>query len=328
MDIDVFEVTDELGEDVRHYSKDIIGYNPVAIGTFSGAINFLDSSSVRNQETTKRIGPAIRIKMTNDFATKLFNAQSGDLSSTENFRTFLSGLAIVPRTSSLGSGEGSVFGINMDHINSQLTMYYDGTKQSVFTTNNNDGEIFTTFSSDNIPAEIQTQLSSTDGDFDKGFIRGTGDTKIHVTIPNLFDLLNEGDININKATLKVKVLDGTVSANFPAINTLYVAQPNPDTDKNAIILDFPLYLGKQSGEYNASDKSYSFIITRHIQDMLLSKKNMGIDDNRGLYLLNFANAFRSTSGGRLDPLKQGRIVLDTRSGAGIQLEILYSKIVK
>ena len=87
-----------------------------------------------------------------------------------------------------------------------------------------------------------------------------------------------------------------------------------------------MYLGKQSGEYNSTDKSYSFIITRQIQDILLSKKNMDVDDNRGLYLLNFANAFRSTNGGILDPLKQGRVVLDTKSGTGVQLEVLYSKI--
>ncbi len=325
LDIDVFEVTEELGEDVRHYSKDVIAYNPIAIGTYSGVPNFNDSITVRNLDATKRIGPAIRIKMTNDFASKLFNASSSDLSSIDNFRNFINGLAIVPRTSSLAPNEGGVFGVNMDNIQSQLTLYYDDTKQSVFGISNNDAEIFTTFVSGNVPADIQTQIS-TDGDYVKGFVRGTGDTKVHITFPDLFDILDQGSININKATLKVKVLDGTSSPTFPVINTLYIAQPNPDNDMNALILDYSLYLGKQSGEYSATDNSYSFIITRHLQDILLSKKNLNVDDNRGLYLLNFANAFRSSGGGVLDPLKQGRVVLDTRTGTGIQLEILYSKI--
>ena len=323
---DIFEITTDLGEDIRHYSKDDVPYNTTPIGTFTGPINYTDSTLIRSLDGTKKITPSLSIKLSNDFATKLFNATENELSSTDNFRVFLKGLAIVPRTSGLGTGDGGIFAVNMDHPSSLLTMYYDGTKQVDYLINNDECEIFSTFEASNKPAEIQTQIS-TAGNYDKGFVRGPGDTKVHVTFPNLFDLMNDGDININKAVLKVKVLDGTTTTDFAPMPTLYIAQPHPDTKKSAVILDYALYLGKQSGEYNPIDSSYSFIITRHLQDILLSKKNGGTDENRGLYILNFANAFRITTGAStLDPLQQGRVVLDTREGNGINLEILYSKI--
>lgn len=325
LSLDVFEVSEDLGSFTRHYSNEVIGYNPTPIGSFNGIPNYFDSITVRNLESTKRIAPSIRIKMESDFANKLFNASSSDLSSNENFKSFLKGLAIVPKNNGLAPGQGGIYGIDMNHVTTDLTLYYDNTKQAVFSILNENSEIFCTYGASNVPAEITKQYNNS-GNYDTGYIQGVGQAKVHLTFPDLFDILDEGDVNINQAKLTVKVLPNTIASNFPANEALYIAQPNPETNRNALILDYSYYLAKETGEYNASDNSYTFIITRHLQDILLSKRNYDSDENRGVFLLNFANAFRSTAiGGVLDPLKQARVVLDTRPEA-IKLEVLYSKI--
>lgn len=130
--------------------------------------------------------------------------------------------------------------------------------------------------------DVAGQLAKPDSNFLLTWAQTPNGLKTHLQIPGIFDLIKDGNVAVNKAELIVYADQTKIDDNFYAPPRLNLLQPaNRFSDRNAIIEDAVVNYG---GEYNPSNGSYSFIITRHIQNLLNAKAQRGVDVNYGLYI--------------------------------------------
>jgi hypothetical protein len=313
LSFDVFELTEDMDIGVDYLSDDEFAYDNTPIGSYDAVPNYTDSIyNVRFKNDSIDLGPSIRIKLSSAFANKLFNASTNDLSSQDGFLQFVKGLAFVPKDVSPAPGSGNIFGFDVFNHFSNVTLYYDDTAEVTFVIEN-ESEVVANYQHLSEPIEILNQKNSSSGNFDTTYVQPMSGAKTFIELPNIYDLQKDGPVTINRATVKIKVLDGSIESNFGAPDDLVLAQPNPTDGTSFAILDFFQGYG---GKYNVDDNSYEFRITRHLQDLLFRKQQYGEDNNLGLFLLARSD----------NPIKPARIVLDTRKDVGITLEVIYTKL--
>jgi len=314
---DVVEVSEAMSSAVSHSNQNY-AYNPTPIGAFTGKFRPADSINIRELGKTVKVAPCIAIKLSNAFATKLFNATSGDLSSQESFIQFFKGLGLVP-TSNPSFGSGAIAAFNMFGSFSKIRIYYSDTLQSDFQVQN-ESKRFTKYTVINQNSDILKQKSaSAKANFDTTYAQAMGGAKTRIKIPYLFGITkpNGKKISVGKAEIIIRPLAGTFASPFTLPTRMLILQPDPTTNLNAGVLDLlePFY----GGSYNATKNEYRFNITRHIQGLFSDYQLLGKDNNRGLFL-TIPTDF---------PIAPSRILMDMRKGipnAGIEFKLIYTEL--
>ncbi len=310
--IDVVELQEKLTNS-KKYSNSNINYNPTPIGSFVGKLNTKDSISIRNLGDIARIPATMKIKMSSDFANKIFNANATNLASQENFKTFLNGIGLIVKTN-VAINSGSIVTLNLKASNTRLRVYFNGDQQSdfVFTDDNKKLSIYEVNNQSN---QLTIQRNGT-FNFDTGYVQSLTGSKLKIEIPFLFSILSANKIlSISKAELIIRPVQNTFNSTFPLPKRLLLGQPNPTTKANAGIIDWfsPFFGG------DLINNSYTFNITRHIQSIYTDKANKNIDNNKGFYLYIPSD----------NPSAPSRIYVDTRKGiknAGIEFKLYFNQL--
>lgn len=307
----------ELNESMtasKQYSNNSYNVSPTVIGTYNGKFTPTDSSKYRNFKKIETIAPTLKITLSNAFGNKLFNASSSDLSSQASFLNYIKGIGIrVIGTPS--SNSGAITSINLKGTFSKVRVYYDDTTHSDFVINP-DSKRISTYQVSNQSSEIIKQKTNK-FNFDTGFVQSLTGAKLKIEIPNLFKIISNKTIAVNKAEIYIRPLAGTNTSPFKIPSRLLLLQPNASNNLNAGIIDLiePFY----GGTYNSVSNYYKFNVTRHIQDLFIDKQLKGIDNNRGFFLIIPTD----------NPVTPSRLFVDTRKGlkdVGIEFKLYYAEL--
>jgi len=312
----VYELSEELDRTKTFYSTDSVLYNPTPIGSYTGTFNLKDSLSIKKDTTTSRVAAGIKIQLTKDFANKLINATANDVITEASFRSYLKGICIIP-TGNPSSGQGAIVGFNFNNKATGIHVYYDGGKYANFLTDSACRK-FSQYKIASQADNITYQKNNPSETFDTTFVQALTGAKTHFRFPTLFSLVEDQNIFIHKAELIIPVYKDAISTLYRAPSRLLLTQPDETTGRNLNIID--IFSSSYGGQYDAISGQYSFVITRHIQELFKSYVVNGDDFNFGLYLTSTIDL----------PITPARILIDTRKDKPIneklRLVIMYSKL--
>lgn len=313
----VYELDESMNSGISH-SNQTYNYKSTPIGTFTGKYRIADSLYVRSLGKTIKAAPGIAIQLTSAFAQKLFNATANDLSSQDNFLSFMKGIAIVP-SAVPSSGQGAIAAFNLRGSLSMIRVYYSDTLQSDFTVQS-DSRRFSAYSFTSQGSQLTAQKqNNANNDFDTTFVMAMAGAKTKIKLPNLFSIIkNNGKyISVGKAEVIIRPLDGSKTTAFPLPTRMLLFSQDETTGKNAGVIDLiePFY----GGYYNADNNYYKFNITRYIQGLFTDYQIKGKDNNRGLFLV-IPSDF---------PIAPSRIKIDARKGipnSGIEFRLVFTEL--
>lgn len=313
----VYELTEDMKGTVTHSNQ---GYSYDAlkpVGSFSGKLRLSDSLSITELGNTVKVAPGIAIRLSAEFAQRLFDADNNQLSSSDNFLQYIKGLAIVPDANP-AIGSGVIAAINMQGTFSKIRVHYNGNLQSDFRVIDG-ARRFTRYTVNGQSSEVMRQKANPKSNFDTVFVQAMAGAKTHIRIPHLFGVIqnNQKKISVGKAELIIRPLAGSYASPFTLPSRLLLLQPNPENNLNAGIIDLlePFY----GGSYNAVSNEYRFNITRHIQSLFSDYQLRGKNSNLGFFLITPSDF----------PIAPARMVVDARkkiSNSGVEFKLVYTEL--
>ncbi len=254
---------------------------------YIGPVYASNGDSIRYNKGKIKLNPGLRIKLSAEMAKMLMQLPKTAYASNEGLKSSLKGLGIIPENNGFFAGEGGI-GV-YDLINApsfayraKVMLYYSDTNTFTFIFKSKS----TTLTGSTIgthPAMVQTQLADSSQTFTMTYAQGLGGLKTQIQIPYLLNLLNEGNVVINRAEL-ILVPDQTdVTDKYPVPPRINLFQPASGKSKrNSLLPDASATTF--GGIYNAAAKNYSFNITRWMQAALNAQFQDGKNINYGLYV--------------------------------------------
>lgn len=316
----VYEITEDLSEsiDTPYYSNRNYSYNTAEIGEWNGTFNLNDSVKVKLGSNTITYAPHLRIKLDkNNFINKMAAAPGQGLFNTqEAFKAAFKGLYIVGSTSGLAPGQGSLAYFNFNAATSSASMlvvYYADSLKAEFpikTTTNAKANQFKT--STGVPLQARNGGTHRNA----CFVQPLDGIKTRILMPSLLNILQQGRIAVVGAQLVLNVKDTTTSTGFGEPSRLALLGCD-STGSNAFLSDLVESAEYYGGIFDATNKQYRFNLIRHLQDIITTYHNTGVNKNYGLNLIVPSDA----------PVAANRLVLDTDKAQGkIKLILSYTVI--
>lgn len=316
MAINVYELTTQLSSDNDYYSNTYATHDisPIASKTFVPNLN--DDVTI-NFDTIIR-APHVRINLGTTFGNKIIAGDingSGDLVDDATFQQYINGLYITTTDSvtntTLPSGTGSIAYFDMNSSISTVTVYYNDTSSYEFTINSGTSK-WSRFDHNYTGTDVEKHLTNNiTKDITLAYISTMAGVKTKLFIPNLKDIIKDGNVIINKAELIIPVEAGTGDNFDSPVATLAVV--GIDENNTPIILpDLIEGLDYFGGNLDGSTNTYTFNISQYVHQLIY---NTTID--YGMYLLPSGSSITSK-----------RLVIGSFSNpvSNIKLEITYSKL--
>lgn len=352
--VNVYQLTEPIVSTHYYYNTKKWSHDStLLLGTRSFFVRQKDSIKITDivtggKDTLKKVAPQIRIPINNSFIFKnFFAATTSQLNNNSVFLNAIKGLYItLDKTGTTGGPGGNIY-FNLSSGTSSLQVYYRVTNGGVIDTlvatlplgNPHAVEITHDYKNTAIPdlynqVEYNKAHSSATLSSNTIYLQGLSGLRAKVSFPYLKKLLPAtNDIAINRAELVVTPVAGTGIPYVPTPRlTLYkfdiAHQKTTVPDATAGDVHY-LSVGSFGGFYDTYHKSYSFVITGYIEDLMRGK----ITDY-GTYI-----APCDTTG-----LHTGSAVIDINNSASIggraviggnktspykmKLNIIYSKVSK
>jgi hypothetical protein len=283
LSFNVYQITEDMKSNTDYFHNDSTTYNPVRIGSKENFVPDFD-----NQVTINNISllPQLRIKLDNSFGD-LIVSKSGqpELSTVENFVSFIKGLR-VECTTNPSLDQGNMVYFNLLSNNSKLTIYYNNPGDTIkfaqdFVINNNCVR-YNFFEQNFSTGTVNTQLNTPDVNHPYTYIQSMGGLKTKIEIPYIKNFQNIGkNIAINKAELILPLEDeGVNSTLYKNHNRLFVVAAGLG-DENLSIADQFESEAYYGGFYNSTNKTYTFNIGRHINQLINNNR-----EDLGLFILS------------------------------------------
>ncbi|MCC7298720.1 MAG: DUF4270 family protein [Bacteroidia bacterium] len=267
------------------------GYSPVIDGsmktTFVGPIYKTRYDSVNYKKTKLNFHPGLRIKLSSAVAKKLMQMPKEAYQSDENLNKYFPGIAVVPQDVDQPAGKGGIgvfsfAGSTVLGDRANIFLYYRDTQTFAFTFSGTNRTI-TKGNTGPYPAAVQQQLLNPKKSYNTTYVQSLQGVKTHIQIPYLLNLTVSENVAINKAEIVFYIDKTQINSDFPAPPRLNLFRPAyPNSLRNFLLRD----AGNSTfgGVYNEAKGTYTFIITRHIQDMMNSWHLDGKNENYGLFL--------------------------------------------
>jgi len=320
----VYEVTEDINYDTSYYSNNVLQYdqnNPIA------NINFQPRPNDSVLIDTIKYPPQLNINLSNispDFGNKILNASEDELTTNEKFNELLKGIYLCTDPVDV-IGEGAILSFSLVSQYSKITLYYSNSENdSLKYTFNIDSYCgrFNNFNHNNYEdasQEFKNQVIEHDtilGD-NIFYLQPLGGVKAKISFPFIKNWSESKNIVINKAQLVFHVNEEDLSINnYTPPAKLLLVKIN-DEGKYQSISDQSEGDSYYGGEYNSTDKEYSFTITRHIQSILNNN-----EINNDLYLLisgSSVNANRVLINGSIP-------ISPAQASDALQLKLFYTKL--
>ena len=242
----IYEVTEKLIYDSIYYSTHNAACDPSPIGIWTGVFNPADT--------------VLSIELDTVFGKKLLSAKTNQLSINDSFQNFFKGIAIVPDEKVF---TGAIVYFLLNNTKTNLSIHYNDTGVVVFSVNSNSVR-FSNFKHDYSGSIIQSQINNPKIEYSNFPLQPMSGTKVTIRIPYFKHLIDSGLIAIHRAEITFPLdLNSPYNVNAPA--SLLLLKTDTANKLISIIDRTENYYG---GLLNASKTSYSFIITRYLQQLL------------------------------------------------------------
>jgi hypothetical protein len=237
--------------------------------------------------------PSLRIRLDNSFGQQLLEADPlVTLQTDTSFNKVFKGLAVVPENASLASGQGGILYLNLASGYTRIELYYtDTSAKKQFFPINPLSAAHTAITHEH-PMAVTSILGSTSAGADRAYLQSMAGLKMHLRIPHLTKLKEQGTVAINRAELLFPLeLGGDLSKYGPplAIN----AKEVDSNGRSLFIVDDFEIEGHLGGEYRPAYQDYVINVARHVQDVL---NRPATEPYRGLFIFNSGSAVNARRG--------------------------------
>ncbi len=273
----VYELDETIYRDSVYYSNQVPAYKstPLASITYSPqpkATVPVNEPRVNGIDTVFNYPGLLRIPLSADLSNRLLAASGGpDLQNNTNFLNFFKGFYITAERVN-SSATGSVMLFSTTSARNGLFMYYKNdtvrrrfdmlmpdlsARRNVFTFNYQG-------------SQVGSLINDTSDLVQEGFVQAGGSVKLKVDMPYLRNLVKDFDVAINKVEVIFDVIPGSDNAPFTPPSRLFLLRSDTLNGNSGFIvpdLVEPYYDG------NLKNGQYKFVITRYVQDLLLSNRS-------------------------------------------------------
>ncbi len=315
VNLSIYELNQSMLQNIN-YSNQSYTYNSTPIGSFNGKFKLSDSIKLKQGSGNVKIPATFKLKLSSQFANKLFNASATDLTSQDNFKQYIKGLAIVAN-----GNNGNIVAVNLESNFSRLRLYYDDSLYSDFNVGGGSKRFSQYEILNQSNAIVQQKLAPTKQDFNATYIQAMSGAKTQILMPFLFSMIKNPSkrISIAKVELIIRPQSASFNSIFSLPKRLLCLQPNKTTNLNTAILD--LFAGNNlyGGGYDKEKNYYKFNITRHIQSLFTDFQTKGENNNRGLFVIIPTE----------NPIAPSRMIIDTQKklvNQGIEIKIYYAEL--
>lgn len=248
--LNVYELNQRIYLDSPYYSSTPIKYHPIKIGTWTGRPK-------PNRKNT------ISIKLDPSLGIRILNASNEQLGDDTKFKEVLKGLAIIPENT---SATGSIISFKLQNDTSGLVLYFhnnDDTLSSKFQINDKCARV-ANFRHDFTNTPIAEQLMNPYKQHEHVYLKPLSGVKVNVSLPSFAGLLQDGPIAIHRAEIIFKRVEKPPYTDF-SIPSLILLLTDKKNQNYSLTDRLEPYYG---GKLNKVTGTYSFVITRYIQDLI------------------------------------------------------------
>jgi hypothetical protein len=283
IDIFVYELAEKIFLDSAYYSNRSIEVKKTKLGEAKNITPQIgDSILVGNNKEPVQL----RIQLDKYLGVLFLNTPSAFTSNDVFLNSFKGLFVTVDTTSAPLSGEGSMFYFDVLNQYSKLTLYYRNkvtpdTLSFSFNINSSCariGRYWQNYSG----TEVSQQLANNSLGKDKIYLQSLAGVKSKILLPDVGKLISNGDIVVNKAEIVFSAAEKS-NSDFPLHEQLFLVNID-SAGKSGFVADQLEGSAHFGGKYSSITGTYSFNITRHIQQLLISEKS-GNSSNYGLFLV-------------------------------------------
>lgn len=282
--VKIHRLTEEIHADSAYYSNDSFVYDPSLLA--SASVSPVDEDSV------------VRIK----FDNPLFSSNDSSFLDNPAFQSFLKGFYITTDSTE----NGGVLYFDMLSSHTKLTLYYNDSLSFDFSIDSESGRV-NTFSHNYTGTLIADQLSNSLLGDSLLYVQAMGGVKVKLQFPYIDQLMKDRNLVVNKAEIVLNVHDDLTLGTYTPPDYLFIM----GAGEVAAITDIYQDASYFGGDYNSTEKNYTFNIARHIHEILYEDLS-----NDGLYLIIPNNLLLSGS-----VVSANRVVLGGFGNEGIQLKL-------
>lgn len=260
---EVYRITEDFFVDSTYYSSQMLANDGLDL-------------VVSGQGNISPNGVLLTIPLSvNDFASPIVNESgTGTLDGndgTGEFVEWFKGLYIKVNNPLQSSGEGSILYLDLESTSSKITMYYRHTLGPVtehdtleFDFNiNSSCARFSNFDQDYSASLVEQVLNDSVLGQETFFTQTMGGVRAKVAIPHVLNLLDSGNIIINKASLILPIQYYEGDPIYPS-SELFLVSTNDD----GTISFLPDYEDDRGGNFDSGESSYTFNITRYMNQLI------------------------------------------------------------
>ncbi|PKP05119.1 MAG: hypothetical protein CVU11_01610 [Bacteroidetes bacterium HGW-Bacteroidetes-6] len=275
---DVYELQNSISVDSTYYSN-----SPIVAGQKLGSKTFIPNLKDSFYVGGIPLAPQLRIPLDKNFGKQIVDAAAmGLMSDNSTFESFFHGFCVIPSVQTMN---GSLLSLDVMSVNSGLTIYYHNDTDTLdysFAINQACGR-YGHFDRSFIGAAPDF-INQINGDTSLGnqnlYLLPLAGAKVFIKFPYLQSLNSDFSVVINRAELIIPVDENDITEpTFPRAASLSLANIN-DEGANAYLPDQIYGETTFGGKYDSDTKSYRFILTRYIQDLLT-----GGESDNGLNLM-------------------------------------------
>ena len=303
----ISELTTAVTASTTYYQG--MDYNKTLGSTlYNGLLYFWENRVIKNNNVDLVIPPGLYIKLASDLANRLANLPKDNYESNEALYAEFKGLVIEAVNNDPRSGFGGFGVFNTASTptigdGAKVIVYYNDTSNFIFSMSNKSTTV-NVGKSGGYNSNVAAQLNSPAGNFTTVYAQGGNSLKAVVEITNINDLVSDGKIIVNGASMTIFLKDNTVNTTYPAPPRLNLLKQQSGTIRNTLIADQrdvsnPNNLISIGGDLNKKDNSYTFNITRQIQ----SWANDFVDGKNPKPIFNISIPSDN-------PITGGRVIID------------------
>ncbi len=275
----VFEITDSLSLDSNYFENTPVNYiheDLVKQGYNYQIPNPVDSVLVGGAT----LAPQMRIRLNEALANRFLEASADGSFDGLEFIDIFKGIYITVDETMSNPNSTSILSIDTYTGASRIIMYYQDTRTGEdslnygFAMRNNTGK-FDHIEHDYSMAKLSL-IQQLNGDYEPAkqdlFVQAAAGLKMRINFPFIDNLKDSAEIAINRAKLVLPVRPDNLGE-YPPPSTLFIFGRNAD----GTLFQLGDDAKGQSGVYDEESHSYSFYISRYLQQVILgSRENNGL----------------------------------------------------
>ncbi|MCB9195774.1 MAG: DUF4270 family protein [Flavobacteriales bacterium] len=267
---EVYQVTEDFFEDSSYYSNSTLN---------TDAVDLVESGM--GSITPNGTLLSIPLSLTNFAQPIVDQSGTGVLDGNDGdgeFIDWFKGLHIKVKNTSQSAGEGGILYLDLESTDSKITLYYRDTlgNSSEHDTLEFDFNInsscarFTNFQQDYTGTMVEQILIDSTLGQELFFSQTMGGVRAKIDIPYLINILDSGDVVINKAELVLPIQYYPGDPYYPS-DIFYLVMENED----GTISFIPDYSDSPGGNFDDDESSYTFNITRYYNQLISGEITAG-----------------------------------------------------